>query len=83
MEQTLKKKATRKQKETFWPAGRKLTVKLRPEELMLAMQLGRVVTQTGTPLGPQDVLRIALARMGTDFRKISPTAMASAEKALV
>ena len=77
------RKASRRQKEAFWPAGRKLTVALRPEELMLAMQLGRVVTQTGTPLNPQDVLRIALARMAAEFQKISPTAMAAAEKNLL
>lgn len=49
---------------SFLQDGRKLNVKLQPEELVLACNLARILARPGQVLTTQDVLRIALANLG-------------------
>jgi len=49
---------------SFFQDGKKFTVALSQEEIILANTLARKVAQPGQTLNVQDVLRIALANLG-------------------
>lgn len=44
--------------------GKKILVALKPEEVVLARSLARLIAQPGHTLNAQDVMRIALANLG-------------------
>lgn len=45
----------------LWPDGRKFTMKLSAEEVLVAHELARKIAQPGQRLNLQDTLRISLA----------------------
>jgi hypothetical protein len=60
-----RKSAAEKQRQkTLLPDAQKFTTLLKPEEVVLARSLARVIAQPGQALTIQDVLRIGLANLG-------------------
>ena len=70
------KKPGRTPKASFWPDGRKLTLSLRPEELIIGKDLCRRLAMPGQRLTVQDVCRMGLMKLDATTSKVAPKASA-------
>ena len=72
MKTATRKTPGRKPKASFWPDGRKLTLSLRPEELIIGHDLCRRLAMAGQHLTVQDVCRIGLMQLNATAPKVAP-----------